>query len=37
MGFRRPRFHRDAPRWFTLLMFGICVAIILAWVVLGRR
>jgi hypothetical protein len=28
-GRRRPKFHRDAPGWFTLLVFGTFIALIL--------
>jgi hypothetical protein len=30
MGFRRPGFRREAPRWFTLLVFAVCIGLILA-------
>jgi hypothetical protein len=32
-GFRRPSFHRDAPKWFTLLVIGFFIAVIVAVVV----
>jgi hypothetical protein len=30
VGLRRPRFRRDAPPWFTLLVFAFIVGVILA-------
>jgi hypothetical protein len=34
MGHRRPRFHHDAPRWVTNLVFAFFLAIILASILL---
>lgn len=36
-GFRRPRFRHDAPRWFTILVFGFFVALILALLFVPNR
>lgn len=30
VGFQRPRFRRDAPRWFTLLVFAVLIGVLVA-------
>jgi len=34
VGFRRPGFSRDAPRWFTLLVFAFFIGLLLAGILL---
>jgi hypothetical protein len=37
MGLHRPRFRRDAPRWFTLLVFAGFLGMIFAFLWFSRR
>ena len=35
-GFHRPRFRRNAPRWFTLLVFASFLGMLIACLFLSR-
>jgi hypothetical protein len=35
IGFHRPSFRHDAPKWFTLLVFGFFLGVILIGLLLG--